>query len=78
MARSLAAMPASYVRGTRMLRDFANDADPAFFHLQFKREQILFTRSLSRARAGRSGPSTGPCRGSGNGGPWLRSTGVRR
>lgn len=47
-ARALLALPATRRRGLAALDDFARRDNPAFMHLQFKREQILFSSSLSR------------------------------
>ena len=51
MGRSLAAAPSSYLHGRRILDAFGRDAHPALFHLQYKREQVLFHVAVTaRAR----------------------------
>ena len=47
-ARALLELPTTRRRGLRALEDFVRGEDPAFMHLQFKREQVLFSSPLSR------------------------------
>ena len=47
-ARSLASLPSTRRSGLAAFDAYIRARHPAFMHLQFKREQVLFTRSLAR------------------------------
>lgn len=48
LAGSVIALPLSMARGRHGLAEFSAQERPAFFHFQYKREQILFTASAAR------------------------------